>query len=136
MYLDSISIATNSIAIHSYCKFISFFCFVLFWYNNQTWKYYFSMFLKNLGNGILFVIVFDRLIHDSSRFIHSSIRYRCAHLFLKFYFEHFITARTMSYFLNANLDCLKMVQEYGSKSNVMSAVPHKENGHASESAFK
>jgi len=29
-----------------------------------------------------------------------------------------------------------MVQEYGSKSNVISAVPFKENGRASESAFK
>jgi len=29
-----------------------------------------------------------------------------------------------------------MVQEYGSKSNVISAVPFKENGRASESASK
>jgi len=29
-----------------------------------------------------------------------------------------------------------MVQEYGSKSNAVSAVPRKENGHASESALK
>lgn len=48
----------------------------------------------------------------------------------------FISALIMPYFPKTNLDQSKMVQEYGSKSNAVSAVPRKENGHASESALK
>jgi len=35
-----------------------------------------------------------------------------------------------------NIDCSKMVQEYGTKSNAISAISQKERGFASDSAFK